>query len=132
MLLSKKAFCKKYDTKICFLCIYLKIDEFSRSLRKTYSNWWFSQVCSIKTVEVRKLTDKLETETMIIEIPMLFKLILEMSLVKNWTSIKYITCSRSVDIFSPNNYYGRKYLFNHPFKKQNNSNMHFLKNVIIS
>ena len=51
--------------------------NFSKSLRKTYSNWCFSQVCSIKTVEVRKLTDKLETETMIIEIPMLLKLILE-------------------------------------------------------
>ena len=47
------------------------------TLRKKYSNWWFSQVCSIKTVEVRKVTDQLETETMIIEIPMLLKLILE-------------------------------------------------------
>ena len=49
---------------------------FLKSLRKTHSSWWFSQVCSIKTVEVRKLTDALETETMIIEIPMPLKLIL--------------------------------------------------------
>ena len=48
--------------------------DFSKSLRKTYANWSFSQVSSMKIVEVRYIIDRLGTEIMIIEIPMLFKL----------------------------------------------------------